>query len=58
MFRDKNGEKISKGSKVLKNGSTYLIKEIFTYSLATEAVCENIKTHQIELFQLRDLEKI
>ncbi|MGH7974762.1 MAG: hypothetical protein ACREBR_04505 [bacterium] len=57
-FRDKNNVMIDVNDHVEYNGSEYVIKAIQTYTCATVAILENIKTHVVEIPLIRDIIKL
>jgi len=57
-FKDKNKVLVTPGDIVKKGTSKYEVKFIESYPTATVVIAENIKTHKVETFLLKDVEKI
>ena len=57
-FRDKCNKKVSAGDIVEYKENLYRVKVIESYSMATEVIAENMKTHKVETLLLHDVKKI
>jgi hypothetical protein len=57
-YCDKNNTELNIGDAIEKDSVKFIIVAIKSYTCATVAIVENVKTKQVDTFHLRDIVKI